>query len=142
MGKIGFWLPRTLSRAVSSRRDESPEPFHINESTQDVASEAEDGLRRRPGAGASSSAPRQIYRIGRPIIPSSSKSPSQTRASSRAPVPLSNASTMHSAEGSKAQLAPTSNDNSEATPQADAAGQSQLPQRSIRFPDEVDTTTT
>ncbi|KAL5376712.1 hypothetical protein DPSP01_010259 [Paraphaeosphaeria sporulosa] len=136
MSKFGLWLPRSISRAVSSARAESPEPFHISENPED-AEEINEGLRRRAGAGSSTAAnilPRSVYRIGRTIIRSDNSSRSHSRGNSQAPLPLSNAPTISSNDLSNetSKQDPTSSNTHVNTSQP-----IQLNQRAIRFPDEV-----
>lgn len=144
MSKLGIWLPRSISRAVSSAREESPEPFHIRTGEEDASQEIDEGLRRRPGASASTAAnvlPRSVYRIGRTIIRSHTNSQPQSRASSQPPVPLSSAPTTSSTSNSNAVGSqdkinapnPTGSNSRVNSPQPP-----QLSQRAIRFPDEVD----
>jgi hypothetical protein len=88
MGKAGFWLPRTLSRAMSSRREDSPEPFHVQRDATDAGQAAEHGLRQRTGAGGGSSTttlPQQVHRIGRTLIRQSEPSPATSRPESSGP---------------------------------------------------------
>ncbi|KAF2640801.1 hypothetical protein P280DRAFT_498631 [Massarina eburnea CBS 473.64] len=98
MGKLGFWLPRNLSRMISSRRDDSPEPFHV----ANIEDETEDdgrGLRRRPGAGGLvDTLPQHVRRIGRTVIHRSRDS-----SQSGPPIPMSNNSKPPSDSGDHEQ---------------------------------------
>lgn len=136
MSKFGLWLPRSISRAVSSARAESPEPFHVGENPED-AGQIDEGLRRR-GAGGSSTAatilPRSVYRIGRTIIRSESSLRAPSRGNSRPPLPLSNApTTTSSSHGNEAG----SQDPTGSNTHVNTSQPIQLNQRAIRFPDEV-----
>jgi hypothetical protein len=91
MGKVGFWLPRTLSRAISSRREDSPEPFHVQDDTTDAGQVGEQGLRQRAGASLGNSAtalPPNVHRIGRTIIQSDPSSASSRAESAEAGIPM------------------------------------------------------
>ncbi|KAF2688749.1 hypothetical protein K458DRAFT_292502 [Lentithecium fluviatile CBS 122367] len=91
MSKAGFWLPRTLSRAISSRREDSPEPFHV-EMDPDTAQAPEPRLRLRPGANSTSASattlPQQVHRIGRTAIRSDSSSTSEQPENSDVSAPI------------------------------------------------------
>ncbi|KAJ4289737.1 hypothetical protein N0V90_011067 [Kalmusia sp. IMI 367209] len=143
MSKLGLWLPRSISRAMSSQREESPEPFHITEHAQDAAQEIDERLRRRSGASSSTAAnilPHSVYRIGRSVIRSNPPSTPQTRASSRAPIPLSNVDPSSSAQDSNEFVPSTkggSEDPAQSTPRVHTPQPAQLNQRAIRFPDEI-----
>lgn len=144
MSKFGIWLPRSISRAVSSAREDSPEPFHVRNNVEEAAQGIDESLSHRPGASTSAAAnvlPRSVYRIGRTIIGSSANSQPQSRASSQPPVPLSSAPTTSStsnsnAVGSQDKLNvpnPKDSESRISSPQPP-----QLGQKTIRFPDEVD----
>ncbi|KAF2006177.1 hypothetical protein P154DRAFT_455856 [Amniculicola lignicola CBS 123094] len=120
-GKLGFWLPRTISQAISADRD-SPEPFHIGDQVSGLDRQGDNGLRRRPGTSDS----RGVFRIGRSIIsPRDSTSTPQTRSNSQAATPRVDPSAI----GSTISLntVPRSRDEIEVQPT----------QRTIRFPDEA-----
>lgn len=142
MSKLGFWIPRTLSRAVSTRQEDSPEPFHVQEHAENAEHEIESGLRRRPGTspgGAVEAIPRRVYRIGRTLIHSNSSSASQTRSSSQAPDPRSNVPTNASTprhEDTASAVAPSSQDAIELAPRVETSQAAQSNQRTIHFPDE------
>lgn len=137
LGKFGFWLPRTLSRAISSRREDSPEPFHIRDSN-DPASEEGDtdgGLRRRPGAAhSSSSLPQHVRAIGRSIIPQS-----QSRSRTPPPNQTGHKSVSTPSLGTTAeQLAvPPGVQSVQGTPAPGSRSETpQIPERTIRYMDE------
>lgn len=140
MGKLGFWIPRTLSRAVSSRHEDSPEPFHVGDRAEEANQEIEQNLRRRPGTSSSGVLPRQVYRIGRTLIHSNPNSASQTRASSQAPIPLSSvptiASTHQNGDNTASSSVQGSQDAIQPSPKVETPPAAQMTQRSIRFPDE------
>jgi hypothetical protein len=130
MGKLGFFIPRTISTALSRDSDE-PEPFHIPQSGEDLT-DVEQRLRRRPGwsrSGESLTLPQRVVRIGRSIIPSGHTSASSSRATSRtrAPVALSAVSTK--ARGDE-------QDGAGVAPGEDDDQAPREPQRTIRFMDE------
>lgn len=129
LGKLGFFIPRTLSRAISSRSDE-PESFYVAEGAADATTDIEQRLRRRPGWSRTGgdSLPNRVVRIGRSIVRSGTNSRSQSGSNVHTPVPLSTAPTMARDEGA----------SREASAMASAAastGDVGL-QRTIRFPDE------
>lgn len=131
MAKLGFLIPRTLSNALSSQREDDPEPFHIQNSAEDATTDIEQRLRRRPGwsRNGGDSLPRRVVRIGRSIISSgtSSTSTSHSRAPSRplSTVPSAARDDAHG-EGDVAVAVPL-----------DVVTQPALTmQRMIRFPDE------
>jgi len=124
MAKLGFLIPRTLSQALSSQREEDPEPFHIQDSAEDMATDIEQRLRRRPGwsRDGGDSLPRRVVRIGRSIITSGTNSISHSRASSR---PLSTVPSVARGEQSNVDIP------------LGVVSQPELTiQRTIRFPDE------
>lgn len=140
MSKLGIWLPRSISRAISSQREDSPEPFHVREHEQDATEDIDEGLRRRAGANSSTASdllPR-VRRIGRSVIRSNPPSQPHSRAPSQGPIPLSGVPTSPTStvqEGKKADL---SENNSTCDPVRSSTPQPiQLNQRAIRFPDEV-----
>ena len=144
LGKLGFYLPRTISQAFSSDRDE-PEPFHIRNHAREASHEFEQGLRHRPVTDNPQSLtnppPRRVYPIGRSTIrPNDSNSTSQTRVSSQAPAPLSTApTTMTTPQGPSQTASPTAQSSQEAIEMVPGTGPTQpaqVIQRTIRFPDE------
>jgi hypothetical protein len=95
MAKLGFFIPRTLSQALSSAYSD-PEPFHVpaDTDTDDMTdADAEQRLRRRPGwsRGPGDTLPRRVVRIGRSIISSGDASVGHSTASLQGPVPLETA---------------------------------------------------
>lgn len=92
LGKVGFFIPRTLSTALSFARTGSNSPedtgpaFHIEGNDQTIT-DAEARVRRRPGwsRNGGDSLPNRVVRIGRSIISSGTSSASTSRATSRAP---------------------------------------------------------
>jgi len=84
LGKLGIYLPRTISNAVSQQSD-NPEPFHVRGGPIDETElGAEPTLRRRTGNSAAA-LPRRVYKIGRSVIGTSQShitSASQTPRSS------------------------------------------------------------
>ncbi|KAL1607369.1 hypothetical protein SLS59_002334 [Nothophoma quercina] len=127
LGKLGFFIPRTLSRAISSRSDE-PEPFYVSD--EDATTDIEQRLRRRPGWSRTGgdSLPNSVVRIGRSIIRSGDNSRSQSRSNVQTPVALSTAPTMARGEGA--------GDEASAVASAAASTGDVGLQRTIRFPDE------
>lgn len=125
LGKIGFFVPRTLSRAMSSR-GEDPDPFYVPEGAEDATTDIEQRLRRRPGWSRTGgdSLPNRVVRIGRSIVRSGGNSRSQSTSNVQTPIPLSAAPTLARNEG-------VSGDQSATASEADIA-----PNRTIRFPDE------
>jgi hypothetical protein len=127
MGKLGFFIPRTISMALS-RESEEPEPFHIDRNADDTATDAEQRIRRRPGWSGSGgdTLPQRVVRIGRSIIPSGHTSATTSRATSRAPIPLSAVATEAREEQAAGGRKPVVGD---APPKPEV-------QRTIRFTDE------
>jgi hypothetical protein len=125
LGKLGFFIPRTLSRAVSSMSVD-PEPFYVPEGAEDATTDIEQRLRRRPGWSRTGgdSLPNRVVRIGRSIIRSGETSRNQSRSNMHTPMPLSAAPTIVRGEEESAQP-------SAATSSGDVGLQ-----RTIRFPDE------
>ena len=122
MGKLGFFIPRTLSTALSFGRSGSEStgvdvpPFHVQDG--ETVTDAEARLRRRPGwsRGGGDSLPNRVVRIGRSLISSGTSSTSTSRAPSQAPLPLSSVPN----EGIERE----------------GPGEAVLPGRTIRFHDE------
>jgi hypothetical protein len=130
MAKLGFFIPRTLSQALSSAYSD-PEPFHVqtdaDTDTDDVMTDAdaEQRLRRRPGwsRGAPDTLPRRVVRIGRSIIRAGGEaSAGQSTASLQVAVPLEGAPEGVRAGGLDGGL---------------RRGEDGAIQRTIRFPDEA-----
>lgn len=127
MGKLGFFIPRTLSNVLStSRYEDEPEAFHVSDRTDDVG----DRIRRRNriSRDPSESLPQRVVRIGRTIVPSSHSSGRNSRATSMGPAPLSTVATAAQAEEESRKRIVVSSGGSE--PQRAEV------QRTIRFPDE------
>jgi NhaP-type Na+/H+ or K+/H+ antiporter len=122
LGKIGFFIPRTLSRAVSSAPNDDPQPFYVAEDGEDATTDMEQRLRRRPGwsRNGGDSLPNRVVRIGRSIIRSGDDSRSHSTSNVHTPVPLSTAPTMARGDGEAV---------------ASNTGDVGL-QRTIKFPDE------
>ena len=146
MSKLGIWLPRSISRAISTQREDSPEPFHVREHAEDAAEEIDEGLRRRTGANSSTASdllPR-VRRIGRNVIRSNPSSQTHSRATSQGPIPLSGVTTTTESSGQDSKESDRL--STKEPPQYPAEDPSsinppqpvQLSQRAIRFPDEVD----
>ncbi|KAF1844591.1 uncharacterized protein K460DRAFT_365530 [Cucurbitaria berberidis CBS 394.84] len=124
LAKLGFFIPRTLSNALSAARVED-EPFHIQNTGVETLTDAEQRLRRRPGFARSGgdSLPRRVVRIGRSIIQNGENSESHSKVSSQTPNPLS-------------AIAPTVRETgaaSSASNTGDGAPPVQSAQRAIRF---------
>ncbi|KAF2182804.1 hypothetical protein K469DRAFT_711501 [Zopfia rhizophila CBS 207.26] len=146
MGKLGIYLPRTISDAISNDREDEPEPFHVRQHAIEAEHEIEQGLRHRPGTsntnGITSPIPRSAYRIGRSIIRSrESNSASQTWArtpmSSQAPLPLSNGpTTMSTSQRVSPVASPTAQSSQDAIEMLPGIQPVRPNQRAIRFPDE------
>jgi hypothetical protein len=122
MAKLGFFIPRTLSQAISSAYSD-PEPFHVPSDSEDATTDIEQRLRRRPGwsRGAGDTLPRRVVRIGRSIITSGESSVGHSSANLQSPMPLSAAPTIARGDGDGAGAGVSEGGNL---------------QRTIRFPDE------
>lgn len=145
MSKLGIWLPRSISRAISSQREDSPEPFHVREHAEDAAEAIDEDLRRRTGVSSSTTSdllPR-VRRIGRNVIRSNPPSQPHSRAPSQGPIALSDVTTTtESLVQDGKHPDPSSkkvplNNPTEDTARTNAPQPFQLSQRAIRFPDEV-----
>ncbi|KAH7089699.1 Sodium/hydrogen exchanger family-domain-containing protein [Paraphoma chrysanthemicola] len=133
MAKLGFFIPRTLSNALSTQREDNDQAFYVSESTDGTQMDAEQRIRRRPGWSRSGDTlPQRVVRIGRSIIPSGHNSGSTSRATSQAPVPLSAPPTMGrgETEGRRKVVGSGNVDG-------DAVQEERDVQRTIRFPDEA-----
>ncbi|KAF1961053.1 hypothetical protein CC80DRAFT_436568 [Byssothecium circinans] len=136
MGKLGFWLPRSLSRMMSTRREDSPEPFHVLEHAGEDP-ETDGGLRRRPGtSGLTNTLPQHVRRIGRSAIRSRPNS-SHGQETADSALPLSNMATSvsNSAKNEPAEsqgTPPSSNDGQ----QPEQSEPTHVAHRTIRYPDE------
>ena len=77
LGKLGFYLPRTMSRAISADDDE-PAPFHLRQHLTSDERALESGIRRIRGRSRTKSSkssdsegltsPRPLFRIGGTVI--------------------------------------------------------------------------
>ena len=71
LGKLGFYLPRTITNALDSTSRDEPEPFHIAEHLQHGAQHIRQHHPIHSQAGrrnADQSPPRPVFRIGRSVI--------------------------------------------------------------------------
>lgn len=130
MGKLGFFIPRTLSTALSSQRDEGePESFHVQENSEDIT-ENEQRLRRRPGwsRNAGNLLPQSVVRIGRSIIKTGEISVNHSRATSQARGPISL---------SAIDPAPRRENAPQILDHMHNVAASEVSRRNIRFPDEA-----
>tara|TARA_R110002003_G_scaffold214_30_gene16258 strand:+ start:30987 stop:31418 length:432 start_codon:yes stop_codon:yes gene_type:complete len=133
MAKLGFFIPRTLSNALSTQREDNDQAFYVSENTDGTPMDAEQRIRRRPGWSRSGDTlPQRVVRIGRSIIPSGHGSGSTSRATSQAPVPLSAPPTTGRGhgEGHRKVINNDSGDVGALQPEGEV-------QRTIRFPDEA-----
>jgi hypothetical protein len=138
MGKLGFFMPRALSTALSFARTGSEStgvdipPFHVQDG-ETTTTDAEVRLRRRPGWSRTGgdSLPNRVVRIGRSLISSGTSSASTSRAPSQAPLPLSSVAR----EGEEGEEGEEWKSDSEraAVP---GPGEGVIPGRTIRFHDE------
>lgn len=90
MAKLGFHLPRTLSQAFSSHRDDDLPPFQVQNGTSN-----DEGLRRRVGGSriAGDILPQRVVLIGGSITQSTASSSGDSPARSQPPIQLSAAAT-------------------------------------------------
>ena len=152
LGKLGFYLPRTISAAVSTERisrRSTDEPTPIGEETMSGSSALASRFRRyREDTGSSSSLPRSFYRIGRSMVSDLHRGHQQTKNAS---APSNDITNRNISEPSNPRplgktIAKDTDRESPlgATPTADRAGavtpagsHSPAPlNRTIRFPDE------
>lgn len=72
VGKLGFYLPRTISNALDSSSRDEPEPFHIGEHLHNEAQHIRQRQRHNQQQfgrrTADNSPPRPVFRIGRSVI--------------------------------------------------------------------------
>lgn len=74
LGKLGFYLPRTLSQAFDSTASEDPQPFRVRERAEASSGVLREHRRQTPTSGQSTPATssalteRPIYRIGGTVI--------------------------------------------------------------------------
>lgn len=129
MAKLGFFIPRTLSQAISShsQREDDPAPFHVSDTAEDATTDIEQRLRRRPGWSRTGgdTLPQRVVRIGRSIISSGTNSGSHSRTPSR---PISAAPSM--ARGDQPDVGVPSNNAAVTQPALEI-------RRTVRFPDET-----
>lgn len=126
MGKLGFFIPRTLSNVLSTARsdDDEPEAFHVSERADEIGNRIR--RRNRISHEPSDTLPQRVARIGRSIIPSSHSSGRGSRATSTAPTPLATVVT-----GAQAEEESRKRDGD-----GEEVGRPEV-QRTIRFPDEA-----
>jgi sodium/hydrogen antiporter len=152
LGKLGYYLPRTISRGLPSPSEDHDNPalaigsrvstvlgraLSVGRSSEDV-----DGSpAQNSGANGRSSGPRPVYRIGGSIIPRTALSPSTGGGSTprRGPSPSredsESAAVGPPAGSSRESVTPEPDgDRSRTTSPPPAQG---MPKRTIRFPDEV-----
>ena len=145
LGKLGFFIPRTLSTALSFARTGSSavdEPtFHI-EGADGPTTDAEARLRRRPGwsRNGGDSLPNRVVRIGRTLISSGTSSASTSRATSSArvasqpPLPMNSVNTT-ARDGEHAGVDGGVKDGV-VDGEVPGPGEGVIPGRTIRFHDE------
>ncbi|KAF2016426.1 hypothetical protein BU24DRAFT_346488 [Aaosphaeria arxii CBS 175.79] len=129
LGKLGIYLPRTISNALSSDLPEGQEPFHVQQSNDNLGRELES-----PGSQA---LPYQIRRIGRSIIrPKDNESSSNPGSGRSTPVPARSTGGViePSAVGRNVGI------KTAATTPGGSDSPSGPVQRTIRFPEDVDRT--
>jgi sodium/hydrogen antiporter len=74
LGKLGFYLPRTLSHAFDSTASEDPQPFRVRERAESSSGVLRERRRQTPTSGQSTPAlptsptGRPIYKIGGTVI--------------------------------------------------------------------------
>lgn len=120
LGKFGFFLPRTISRALasSSAANEEPQPFRIGGRIQNPVSLLRDRRNRR-GASSTSSSARASLDQPRPIVVRGRANPDQ---------PLSDSGSVRHVYHVGGSVIPP-RDLPEMPPAS-------VPNRTIRFPDE------
>ncbi|KAF2810671.1 uncharacterized protein BDZ99DRAFT_519360 [Mytilinidion resinicola] len=141
LGKLGLYLPRTISNAVSQQSD--PEPFHIS-GPADAELGNESNLRRRTGGSSATGLPRRVYRIGRSVIGTSQShitSVSQKTSRSSSPSRLQSISMPNLGQGGSSSAPGGSPVDLSSQDRVDRieTDMSNLPPmgpRAIRFPDE------
>ena len=67
LGKLGFYLPRTLSQAYSAQVDDS-QPFRVRDRADDSASVLRERRRTRTSGQSTPATDRPVYRIGGTVI--------------------------------------------------------------------------
>lgn len=153
LGKLGFYLPRTISAAVSTEvmsRRSTDEPTPIGEGTLSGSSALASRFRRYRAetSGSSSSLPRSFYRVGRSVISDVHRGHQQTKNVSAPanditnrnisgpsnPRPLGKTIVKDINRDSPLGATPTADRSGAVTP---AGSHSPAPlNRTIRFPDE------
>lgn len=72
LGKLGFYLPRTLSHAFDSTQVDEPQPFHVRDRADGPSGVLRERRRTRTSGQStparSAATDRPIYRIGGTII--------------------------------------------------------------------------
>ncbi|KAG9676120.1 hypothetical protein KCU98_g9718, partial [Aureobasidium melanogenum] len=153
LGKLGFYLPRTISAAVSTERlsrRSSEEPTPIGEEALSDSTLASRFRRyRAETSGSSSSLPRSFYRVGRSIVSDLHRGHQETIGAKNVSAPTADLANRNISEPSNPRplgrnLIKDTNRNSPlgATPTAGRSGavtpaESPAPlNRTIRFPDE------
>jgi hypothetical protein len=102
LGKLGVYLPRTISNAVSQQSD-NPVPFQVRGGPiDDIEFGAEATLRRRTGNSATA-LPRRVYRIGRSVIGTS-----QSHTTSSRQTPKSSSPSLPQTLGREGEAGPAS----------------------------------
>lgn len=152
MGKLGFYLPRTISAAVSTERlsrrsSEEPQPIEGAMSDSTLASRFR--RYRAETEGSSTSLPRSFYRVGRSIVSDLHRGHQETTGAKNVSGATSDLASRNISEPSNPRplgrnLIKDTNRNSPlgATPTAGRSGavtpaESPAPlNRTIRFPDE------
>lgn len=155
LGKLGFYLPRTISAAVSTERisrRSSEEPTNASEETVSGASALASRFRRyrEDTSGSSSSLPRSFYRVGRSIVSDLHRGHQKTKNDSAPandvtnrnisepsnPRPLGKTIVKDMPRESPLGATPTASRSGAVTP-AGSRSRSPAPlNRTIRFPDE------
>ncbi|AEO71677.1 uncharacterized protein THITE_2071706 [Thermothielavioides terrestris NRRL 8126] len=140
LGKLGFYLPRTISRGVMSSSSEGPSvvaPFTLGSRVSSFA------IRRRSGADSgneqsASSSSRPVYRIGGTIIPKRQEDSTGKLPDLREGVQTSNnSSTSAVAIGQASTSAVAIGQSSPSGVGPSAEGAAPYSGRTIRFPDEA-----
>ena len=147
LGKLGFYLPRTLSRTVNSPTGDAAPPFRVGSRVNALFT----GRRsRRNSTGdlstsateASPTSSRPIFRIGGSVIPSVPlTSPNTVDERSTVGVVMPSVSLMSPGSVERSTVEPRTGSGSgsgfRGSLEPEGVGQSGLSSRTIRFPDEV-----
>ena len=137
LGKLGLYLPRTLSTALSQENSDSN--FQLGRSTENIS------LNTAPHVGPGGiPVPRKIWRIGRPVR--SGLQSNTSRGTSHGPTPRTASPTRATNEDLRSPVNDTNNasggneglakDGESQLPPSQGEARSPLGLRSIRFPDE------